>query len=585
MDIDSREPSYKPMALKPYLECIAQYCSRLSKQELLELLLNLAKSEKASGRKDFLLKLQSFLPDAAGESDEQENGVQDYLDDVQALKEDIDKRIACIENGDYELLDDFDWEHAGYEEEPDVLSEEQREELEVFFSNASDLFLDEHFQDAGMLYTALFDLFDSIDTDDFLVRGLDLDIHIREERARFARCIYEAFSESGRLEEFARAMKLDAPDGHLPHVIDESLPLLEDVIDAREEEMGDFSDFLQGWKELLARRRMNVRTASLLIEASLYLEGMEEVAGLARQWGNTQPYGYLFWMKTLLEQGNEGELIEVAEEALSVLQPGNAREKASMFLIEAARFSNRQDVLLKGKREQFFSNPKDSTLLGWLNEASRQKLFSEELDAVLAFWGRQEALDDSKKSLYIKSLLMAGRLDEAYQLVKGHGYVGWSFGLNVGVVFGALALALIDWNEDALILKNILAGYADTMDRYASLFRDEKDAPYSGFYDCILQAGDRVQISEKQVKDYLNWIFTIGRKRIEHIVSNKHRNAYRRAAEVLGSLAEVHAARGDDRKANRILQEYVKEQFSRHVAFRREVDSVLKTSGFRLMYS
>jgi hypothetical protein len=53
----------------------------------------------------------------------------------------------------------------------------------------------------------------------------------------------------------------------------------------------------------------------------------------------------------------------------------------------------------------------------------------------------------------------------------------------------------------------------------------------------------------------------------------------------LVSLAEVHAARGDDRTANRILQEYVKEQFSRHVAFRREVDSVLKTSGFRLMYS
>ena len=180
---------------------------------------------------------------------------------------------------------------------------------------------------------------------------------------------------------------------------------------------------------------------------------------------------------------------------------------------------------------------------------------------------------------------MAGRLDEAYHLVKDHGYVGWSFGLNVGVVFGSLALALIDWNEDARILQNLLAGYADTMERYESLFRGEKDAPHTGFCDYIMQARDRVQISEKQFKDYFDWIFTIGRERIEHIVSNKHRNAYRRAAEVLGSLAEVHAARGEDLKAARILQEYLKEKFSRHVAFRREVDSVLTTSGFRLMYS
>ena len=89
-------------------------------------------------------------------------------------------------------------------------------------------------------------------------------------------------------------------------------------------------------------------------------------------------------------------------------------------------------MLLKGKREKFFSNPGDSTLLGWLHEASRQNLFSKELDAVLAFWGRQEAMDHSKKSLYIKSLLMAGRLDEAYHMVKGHGYVGWSLSLSDG---------------------------------------------------------------------------------------------------------------------------------------------------------
>ena len=78
------------------------------------------------------------MPDAAGESDKQEDGVQLLLGEVEFLKKDIDKRIVCIENGDYEELYDFDWEHAGYEEEPDVLSAEQREELEDLFLRESE---------------------------------------------------------------------------------------------------------------------------------------------------------------------------------------------------------------------------------------------------------------------------------------------------------------------------------------------------------------------------------------------------------------------------------------------------------------
>ena len=266
MDNDAREPSYKPMALRPYLECIAKDCGRLNKQELIEFILDLAKSEKASGRRAFLEKMHSLLPAQAAERVEQESSVQELLDDVQALKEDIEERIAFIENGDYEELDDYDLDYSDCcDEEPDFLSEEQREELEELFQSASDLFLDEHFHDAGMVYKALFDLLDSIKMDEFFISGLDLDIEIREERAQFARCVYEAFPESGRLDEFARAMELDASDTHLPHVIDKSLPLFQDVIDAREEEMGDLSEFFRVWRELLAKRTMSARTASLLM--------------------------------------------------------------------------------------------------------------------------------------------------------------------------------------------------------------------------------------------------------------------------------------------------------------------------------
>lgn len=180
---------------------------------------------------------------------------------------------------------------------------------------------------------------------------------------------------------------------------------------------------------------------------------------------------------------------------------------------------------------------------------------------------------------------MAGRFDEAFQMVMGQRGVGWSYGLNIGVVFGAVALALIDWNEDALILKNLLAGYANKMERYSLPFTGEEEDRSLGFCEYIIQAKELVQIPEYRFKVYLDWVFAIGRERIEHIVSNKHRNAYARAAQVLGSLAEVHAARGEALKASQIIHEYLKEKYSRHVAFRREVEDVLKTSGFRLILS
>ena len=51
------------IALKPYLEKITNECSELSKQELTDVILALAKDEPVSRRVIFLQKLRSFLPE------------------------------------------------------------------------------------------------------------------------------------------------------------------------------------------------------------------------------------------------------------------------------------------------------------------------------------------------------------------------------------------------------------------------------------------------------------------------------------------------------------------------------------------
>ena len=65
------------------------------------------------------------------------------------------------------------------------------------------------------------------------------DIEIREERARYARCVYDTSDKNRQLKAFAEAMDIEmsASDRFDKQKIDDDYPLLQDVMDAGEQEM------------------------------------------------------------------------------------------------------------------------------------------------------------------------------------------------------------------------------------------------------------------------------------------------------------------------------------------------------------
>lgn len=125
------------IALKPYLEMIEKDCSQLSRKELIDLILDLAKDEPTSGRMAFLRKLKAVLP---GKS--------------------MGRAPGCDKD---KLLEDIQ---------------------------------------------ALFDLMDEQDGLEYCLP--EPDIELREERARYARCVYELSGNDQRLNAFARVMNLGA---------------------------------------------------------------------------------------------------------------------------------------------------------------------------------------------------------------------------------------------------------------------------------------------------------------------------------------------------------------------------------------
>ena len=562
------------IALKPYLEIIAGYCNTLSNEELTDILIRLASDIPTSGRVNFLEKIESYLPGRRSAAMPDTDPVEQILDDIEALKENIEERVRSIEDGSYWDDPDVWGDDEYYEEEPDYISEDQDEELGSFFDDAESLFLDERLEDARKVYGALFNLIHDIKEEAYFSPPDEIDI--REARSRYCRCVYETANTDRRLDEFIMAMEVDVSDPYNENEYDEGYPLIQDVIDAKPGEMADLESFLPAWGKALIKRGTKGRPAGLLLETVHRLEGINGVSRLAKEWKNSQPQGYLFWLNILKKENNQKEIIRVSREGLKALKEGKPRERVAEFMMDAAKELYDVEHILLGKRERFFSSMSDQNLLDLVDEATTQGTRDNELDTVIKFFEGRRAIDEGKE-LYARTLLMSGNLNSAFALAKNERGVGWSSGNNAGVVFGVVLSVIADHSEKAGTIKTLLKDYANKRAIYSERFSID-DGKGTSFYNEMIKGLTQNKEIKSQAAEYLSWAERIGKGRIEHIVSNKHRRAYERAAQVLGSLAEVYLVMGQKSKAVKILHTYYSEKYNRFSAFRKEVKAVVKTS-------
>jgi hypothetical protein len=184
----------KTKALKPYLEAIEKYCSGLTKKELLEAILSIAKRVPQAKRVDFLEQLtQNPENNSVVDTISQETLIQQIRD----LRQEVEERAASIEDGSYyeEYPEEYPEEYS--EEAPECISEEQKEALEILFQQTEALFLSNQLEAAKAAFDELFE---------FELESLYLGIDLRETRARYCRCIYEICSPEQRVESLLDAI-------------------------------------------------------------------------------------------------------------------------------------------------------------------------------------------------------------------------------------------------------------------------------------------------------------------------------------------------------------------------------------------
>lgn len=579
----------KLLALKPYLETVETHCSRLSKQEIAEVILGLARAVPSGQRPAFLDTIDRL-------SREHPPVVvhEEILKQIEALKGEIRERIVSIEDGTYyedhyqeerrcgsQYYDDYD------DEFPDTLSEDQTDELESLFEKAAQLFLSGQLAAAREVYAALFRLLEDPNEEggeaDYSISDYALDVEMREARARYCRCVYETTPLPERAAAVLAAMNPQARLIGRFDVYKNHHPMLSEVMDCLPGELPEWEQFLPQWGEELGRHSSD-RADMLLLEAVHLLEGLEGVGSQVRGWADRQPRAWLFWIRLLALDDDWNAVAGIAEEALAVVTQHEYRALVAEKLVEAGAKINRPELVLKGKRETFLALPEESHLLRLIEEADRQNLKDEELEGALAFISSKKKTEET---LLVKLLLMTGRMAAAFDQARDIRALGWSYGESAGaVLFGAvLSLLCLDRMEAAVTIQSVLRRYADSNHRsYVIEDNGEEEAedrtqPETGISEEILKGLRRVNVSEDEKNTYMKWALKIGRRRIEQIVSNQHRGAYDRAAEVLGALAECFLLNGEEENSRRIIDEYRNQRFNRYSAFRRELDSLIDASG------
>jgi hypothetical protein len=349
------------------------------------------------------------------------------------------------------------------------------------------------------------------------------------------------------------------------------------VIDASAEKMEDLDAFLRKWKIHMSKQEpFHDRTADLLLEVTYGLDGLEGVSRLAETWKAKQPRGYVFWLRRLKEQKEWKAIVKASPKALEVLGKGKYRERVSEFLIEAASALNDADRTLTGKRERFFSRLCDQNLRDLFAEAIAQNARERELETVLGFL---DGLDKAEQpdAFRVRLLLMAGRLNDAFNLVKRERGIGWSTG-NAGVVFGSILSVAADHSNKAGTIKKLLEAYAErtAVPSFRMVITDSRST--MSFYDEIIRGLKMNPPPGLELEEMLSWAKKIGESRITSIVSNKYRGAYDRAAQVLGCLAEAQIVMEKKDRATKLLRTFYTEKFNRHSAFRKEVRLVVTSS-------
>jgi hypothetical protein len=571
--------------VKTFFEAVEKRLAKFSPDELRSILRNMAGNIAPGERRRFLENLQP--------AEEAQGSIQQTLrqDELLSDIDDLTREIREMAEVADDWGDRFDRFGDSWDEE-DSLGPyaDFVEPLTALFDRTQGVFDTGYMALARAAYHKLFEALQIEDDYGRGVRPEDLpDTDIAEARARYLRAVYETETPGTRSRVLFEEMQRFAQRERLGGFPREGQFGLNDVIQVSPRPLPDREPFLKAWIASL-RKRSGADPDRWLREAIQLAEGSAGLAALARKEGKKRPRAYLDWVAALRAEGKTKEAIAAAEEALRKL-PRNLPLRAAIadHLCATAQEVQDIDTVRQGRWEAFAANPALARLLDlWeitppaqrpRQMARAERRLAEYLKRESRRTGRLLDLDLEDEAeeygwvsddVLAHAHLLNGNWEAARKMAGSRRVLGWSSFENVQGVVVPTLLALIVGDLTRLPL-NVSALWEEALDSGASYFDSENEHNEPARLEAAYQeAAEQKPLKAAQAESLLKWCVEVGKKRAEAIVQGQHRRSYDKAALIAAACAEVLRARGQEDKAEALLED-LRDRFPRHRAFQDEL--------------
>ena len=538
---------------------------------------------------------------------------QEYLDQLILPKKSENKNIfrkPTLKDGDSLLRDiqAFGKKAANYEYTTgwgwdDRIREERAwgddrwvGEIDSLFERINDFYEASEYGSARKAYKELFEIY-LIGSEERHFSGYNYDemisTDLEETALKYLRCVYLTERSLSRPEALLGAIK------NLSYL--SSSLNIHGMIHVSLEDLPELDQFGKQWIDYLGKLKGDQIITDLLKEAVRLFEGIKGLKELAIEKGHQYPGSFVDWLDSLKKEKNYKEMIRVASMGLEKLSDRLAiRARIADYLYEAAKQLKEEKLIEKSLKEALYASPSLSRLFNLLDHSKSLGQRIEFLNGALTrfeqikkrknksarpSWDFKMSSDLLEnylpKNLEMYGYLLKGDYSKVVSLMSPSVSLGWSSG-DIPNAFAVPFFLYARWNHDESLTANMDDLWKETADISSHAYDNSEEhnasvglaQRFRTYFENLLR---EFPILGKELDEYFSIAQKVAFKRVDDIVSEKHRKSYWKAAQVLFAIAEVYWSLGEEKKGQNLINRF-KEKYNRHSAFKAELQSAAKKS-------
>ena len=322
----------------------------------------------------------------------------------------------------------------------------------------------------------------------------------------------------------------------------------------------DLKIFLQNWIQFLSQKNDDI-SFKLLINALEYsnYDNYKKVLEMNKV---THPKLCILILKKIYELKKYQEVIEIGESIINDMDDSIRRDIALLIAESYKKIDSNFDVS-QCLYMAFESSHDISDLIRIINNDYLEK-YKEEIDIL-----KEDPYKNLDSNAIVLFSYFLGEFEDYLNYFKDNQeYLGWTYS-NMNTYVELALFLLCDCNETEI--KNNLSsricfdiGINDDYNLYNA---DERGIDY---FQILNVWKKHFTISDKIKQDYVNWLEETVAKRVDAIVSNRHRGSYYKAAFLVCILDECLENLNIKNKGEII--EFYEKKYSKYTAFKKEIN-------------